>query len=91
MGIIGFIILGLIAGAIAKAIMPGDDPGGIIGTMLIGVVGAIVAGFLAAAIFGADPMDEFFDISTWITAIVGALALLFVVRQVTGRGRRATI
>ena len=91
MGIIGFIILGLIAGAIAKAIMPGDDPGGILGTMLIGVVGALLGGFLASAIFGGDPMDEFFDISTWLTAIIGALLLLFIVRQVTGRGRRATV
>ena len=72
MGIIGFIVLGLIAGAIAKAIMPGDDPGGIVVTMLIGVAGALLAGFIAAALFDADPLDEFFDISTWLTAIVGA-------------------
>jgi len=73
MGILGWILLGLIGGAIAKAIMPGDDPGGIIVTMIIGVVGAVLAGFLAAAIFDADPVDEFFDISTWLTAIVGSL------------------
>ncbi len=90
MGIIGFIILGLIAGAIAKAIMPGDDPGGILGTMVIGVVGALLGGFLASAIFGADPMDEFFDISSWLTAIVGAILLLWIYRMVTGR-RRATV
>ncbi len=85
MGIIGFIILGLIAGAIAKAIMPGDDPGGVIVTMIIGVVGALLAGFLAAALFDADPLDEFFDISTWLTAIIGALLVLFVYKQVAGR------
>ena len=55
MGIIAFIILGAIAGAIAKALLPGDDPGGFIVTTLIGIVGAIIGGFLAAALFGADP------------------------------------
>jgi len=85
MGIIGFIVLGLIAGAIAKAIMPGDDPGGVVVTMVIGVVGALLAGFLAAALFNADPLDEFFDISTWLTAIVGSLIVLFVYKQVAGR------
>jgi uncharacterized membrane protein YeaQ/YmgE (transglycosylase-associated protein family) len=89
MGIIAFLILGLLAGAIAKAVMPGDDPGGIIVTMLIGVVGALLGGFLAGALFGADPLDEFFDISTWLTAIVGAMLLLFVYRLAVG-GRRRT-
>ena len=64
MGIIAFIILGAIAGAIAKALLPGDDPGGFIITTIIGIVGAIIGGFLAAALFDADPLDEFFDIST---------------------------
>ena len=92
MGIIAFIILGLLAGAIAKAILPGDDPGGIIVTALIGIVGAIIGGFLAGALFNADPMDEFFDISTWLTAIVGSIILLVIYRMVVGRGRsRATI
>jgi uncharacterized membrane protein YeaQ/YmgE (transglycosylase-associated protein family) len=85
MGIIAFIILGLLAGVIAKAILPGDDPGGIIVTTIIGIVGAIVGGFLAGALFNADPMDEFFDISTWLTAIVGAVILLVIYRMVVGR------
>jgi uncharacterized membrane protein YeaQ/YmgE (transglycosylase-associated protein family) len=84
MGIIAFLILGLLAGMIAKAIMPGDDPGGIIVTMLIGVVGALIGGFLAAALFGAHPLDNFFDLSTWITAIVGSLLLLWIWRMVAG-------
>jgi uncharacterized membrane protein YeaQ/YmgE (transglycosylase-associated protein family) len=88
MGIIAFLILGLCAGAIAKAIMPGDDPGGIIVTMIIGVVGALAGGLLAAALFGAHPLDDFFDVSTWITAIVGSLILLAVYRMVTGNSRR---
>jgi uncharacterized membrane protein YeaQ/YmgE (transglycosylase-associated protein family) len=87
MGIIAWILLGLIAGAIAKAILPGDDPGGIIITTIIGILGAIVGGFLATAIFGAHPLDDFFDISTWLTAIVGAIVLLLIWRMVTG-GRR---
>ena len=87
MGIIAFIILGAIAGAIAKALLPGDDPGGFIVTTIIGVVGAILGGFLAAALFGADPMDEFFDISSWLTAIVGSIILLLIYRAVAGRER----
>ena len=80
MGIIAFLILGLLAGAIAKAIAPGADPGGFFVTMLIGVAGALAGGFLAAALFNAHPLDEFFDISTWLTAIVGSLVLLYAYR-----------
>ncbi len=90
MGIIAFIILGALAGIIAKAIMPGDDPGGIIITTIIGIVGALAGGFLAGVLFGADPLDEFFDISTWITAIVGSIILLWIYRLVVGRDRRVT-
>jgi uncharacterized membrane protein YeaQ/YmgE (transglycosylase-associated protein family) len=86
MGIIAFIVLGLIAGVIAKAIMPGDDPGGIIVTAIIGIVGALLGGFIAAAVFDAHPLDEFFDISTWLTAIVGAIVLLVIYRLVVDRG-----
>lgn len=85
MGIIGWIVLGVLAGAIAKAVMPGKDPGGIIVTMLIGIVGAVLGGFLASQIFGVDPNDEFFDLSTWLSAIVGSLILLFIYRMVVGR------
>jgi uncharacterized membrane protein YeaQ/YmgE (transglycosylase-associated protein family) len=91
-GIIAFIILGALAGAIAKALLPGDDPGGLIVTTLIGIVGAILGGFLAGVLFDADPMDEFFDISTWLTAIVGSIVLLLIYRAVAGRdGGRATV
>jgi uncharacterized membrane protein YeaQ/YmgE (transglycosylase-associated protein family) len=91
MGILAFIILGAIAGAIAKALLPGDDPGGFIVTTIVGVVGALLGGFLAAAIFDADPLDEFWDLSSWLTAIVGAIILLLIYRAVTGRGRGATV
>lgn len=85
MGIIAFIILGLLAGLIAKALLPGDDPGGLIVTTIIGVVGALLGGFLAGVLFDADPLDEFFDVSTWLTAIVGAIVLLAIYRVVVGR------
>jgi uncharacterized membrane protein YeaQ/YmgE (transglycosylase-associated protein family) len=88
MGIIAFLILGLLAGMIAKAIMPGDDPGGIIVTTIIGVVGALIGGFLAAALFGAHPLDNFFDLSTWVTAIVGSIILLAIYRILIGNRRR---
>ena len=84
MGIIGWIVLGLIAGAIAKAILPGDDPGGIFVTMLIGIVGAIVGGFIASAL-GIGDLDEFFDIGTWVIAIAGSLLLLLLYRMLVGR------
>jgi uncharacterized membrane protein YeaQ/YmgE (transglycosylase-associated protein family) len=85
MGIIAFVILGLLAGAIAKALLPGDDPGGLIVTTIIGIVGAILGGFLAATLFGAHPLDDFFDISTWLAAIVGSIILLLLYRLVAGR------
>jgi uncharacterized membrane protein YeaQ/YmgE (transglycosylase-associated protein family) len=85
-GIIAFIILGLLAGLIARAIMPGDEPFGLIVTTIVGVAGALLGGFLAGWLFDADPLDEFFDISTWLTAIVGAIILLAIYRMVV-RGR----
>ena len=89
MGIIAFLILGLLAGVIAKALSPGDDPGGFIITMVLGVVGALVGGFLAGVLFNADPLDEFFDISTWVTAIVGSLIVLTAYRMLTKGGGRS--
>src|SRR5829696_5837595 len=84
MGIIGWAVLGLVAGAIAKAIMPGDDPGGIFVTMLIGIVGALVGGFIASALDIGD-LDDFFDIGTWVIAILGSLLLLLAYRAIAGR------
>ena len=77
MGIIGWIVLGLLAGLIAKAIMPGEERGGFIVTMLLGIGGALLGGFLATVFGLGDPIDEFFDISTWVAAIVGSLLILF--------------
>jgi uncharacterized membrane protein YeaQ/YmgE (transglycosylase-associated protein family) len=85
MGIIGWIVLGLLAGVIAKAILPGDDPGGFIITTIIGIVGALLGGLIAGLLGFGDPIDEFFDISTWIAAIIGAIVLLLIYRFVVGR------
>ncbi|MFD3663694.1 GlsB/YeaQ/YmgE family stress response membrane protein [Streptomyces sp. NPDC058659] len=80
MGIIAWIILGLLAGIIAKMLMPGRDPGGFIITTIIGIVGAVLGGWLGKVIFGVDSVDGFFELSTWIAAIVGSLILLGLYR-----------
>ena len=84
MGIIAWIVLGLCAGTIAKAILPGDDPGGLIVTAIIGVAGALAGGFLAKLLFNARPLGDFFDLSTWVTAIIGSIVLLVIYRVATG-------
>ena len=81
------ILIGLVIGIVAKFLMPGRDPGGFIITTLLGIAGALVGGFLAAALFNAHPLDEFFDISTWLTAIAGSILLLLVYRALSGKGR----
>ena len=88
MGIIGWIILGLLAGLIAKAILPGEDPGGIIVTTLLGVAGAIIGGLITKALGFGDPIDEFFDLSTWLGAIIGSIVLLLIYRAIFGARRK---
>ncbi|MFF0430932.1 GlsB/YeaQ/YmgE family stress response membrane protein [Streptomyces sp. NPDC004327] len=83
MGILAWILLGLLAGIIAKMLMPGKDPGGIIVTTLIGIAGALLGGWLGKVIFHVDSIDGFFEISTWIAAIVGSFILLAVFRLFT--------
>ncbi|MBA2708078.1 MAG: GlsB/YeaQ/YmgE family stress response membrane protein [Gemmatimonadaceae bacterium] len=86
MNFLAWIVLGLIAGAIAKAIMPGNDPGGIIVTMIIGIVGALIGGFLGSTLMGA-PLSGF-SLQSLLLAIVGSLVLLFIYRMATkGRTR----
>ena len=89
MGIFAWIILGAIAGLIAKALLPGDDPGGIVITTLLGIAGALIGGFVVRALGFGDPIDEFFDISTWLGAIGGAALLLVLYRALFG-ARRTT-
>ncbi|MFE5520957.1 GlsB/YeaQ/YmgE family stress response membrane protein [Streptomyces virginiae] len=83
MGILAWILIGLFAGIIAKMLMPGKDPGGIIITILIGIAGGLLGGWLGKVIFGVDSIDGFFEISTWIAAIVGSLILLGVFRLIS--------
>ncbi|WP_320783783.1 GlsB/YeaQ/YmgE family stress response membrane protein [Streptomyces sp. CRN 30] len=89
MGIIAWILIGLLAGAIAKMLMPGKDPGGIIITMLIGIAGGLLGGWLGKVIFGVDSIDGFFSLSTWVAAIVGSMILLLLYRLVTGNNGRS--
>jgi uncharacterized membrane protein YeaQ/YmgE (transglycosylase-associated protein family) len=84
MGILAWIILGLIAGAIAKAIMPGRDPGGFIVTALIGIVGAVIGGFVGNMIFGIGGVSGV-DLRSILIAVVGALLLLWIYRMAVGR------
>ncbi|MGT2462168.1 GlsB/YeaQ/YmgE family stress response membrane protein [Sinomonas atrocyanea] len=84
MGIIAFLILGLIAGAIAKAILPGRQGGGILITMLLGVVGALLGGWIGSAIFGVG-LANFWSLQTWIVAIVGSLIVLGIYGAVVRR------
>ena len=83
MGIIAWIILGALAGIIAERLV-GARIGLVLATV-VGIVGALLGGFLAKAVFGVDSLDNFFDISTWLTAIIGAAILLIVAKAVTDR------
>ena len=87
MGFFAFLILGLIAGAIAKAILPGRQGGGLIITLILGVVGALLGGFIGSALFGVG-LEKFFDISTWLLAIGGAVIVLLVYGMITKRSAR---
>ncbi len=84
MGIFGWLILGLIAGAIAKLIIPGKQPVFWINTLILGVVGALLGGFIGRAIFDAD-VDQFFSLSTWLLAIGGSLIVLLIYGAIVGR------
>ncbi|MFD4759594.1 GlsB/YeaQ/YmgE family stress response membrane protein [Streptomyces sp. NPDC058439] len=85
MGIIAWAVIGLLAGAIAKALMPGKDPGGCLITMLIGIAGGLLGGWLGKVIFGVHSINGFFHLSTWIAAVVGSVIVLAVYRLVTRR------
>ncbi|HEY4557237.1 MAG TPA: GlsB/YeaQ/YmgE family stress response membrane protein [Enteractinococcus sp.] len=82
MGFLGWIVLGLIAGAIAKAIMPGEQGGGWLATLLLGVVGAVLGGWIGSLVFGVG-VEEFWSLATWLLAIGGALIVLVIWGAIT--------
>jgi len=80
MNIIGWLLFGLVVGAIAKFLMPGRDPGGWIVTILLGIAGSFVGGFLASTLMGRNEQT-----AGWIGSIIGAIVLLFIYRLIVGR------
>ena len=89
MSFLGFLLLGLIAGAIAKLILPGKQGGGWLITLLLGVVGALLGGWLGSVLFGTG-LENFFDLSTWLLAIGGAIVVLLIYGLIVNRrGTRA--
>jgi uncharacterized membrane protein YeaQ/YmgE (transglycosylase-associated protein family) len=83
-GVIGWIIFGLIVGALAKLVMPGRDPGGIIVTMLLGIAGALLGGWVGRAAGWYGPNDS----AGFLMSFLGAIILLFIYRMVVGRRTR---
>ena len=86
---IGAIILGLVAGFVAKALMPGDDPGGFFVTILLGLAGALVGFFIFTELLGIGD-NQAFDLGGLVGAIIGTMILLFIYRQIAGRGDRGS-
>ena len=84
MGILGYLLVGLIAGAIAKAILPGRQGGGWIATLVLGVIGAILGGVIGNALFNVG-INGFFHLSTWLLAIGGSLLVLIIWGAISGR------
>ncbi|HWM15034.1 MAG TPA: GlsB/YeaQ/YmgE family stress response membrane protein [Microbacterium sp.] len=87
MGFLGFLLLGLIAGAIAKLILPGKQGGGWIITLLLGVVGALLGGWLGSVLFNA-PLEDFFSIQTWLLAIGGSIVVLLIYGLIVNRKKK---
>lgn len=87
MSFLGFLLLGLIAGAIAKLILPGKQGGGWIVTLLLGVVGAFLGGWLGSVLFNVG-LEEFWSLQTWLLAIGGAIIVLLIYGLIVGRGSK---
>lgn len=82
MGVLSWIVFGLIAGIIAKVLMPGRDPGGCLVTMLLGVAGAFVGGFLYRLVTGTEVLYFGFDFTSFVIAVLGAVVVLAVYRLI---------
>ncbi|WP_327682638.1 GlsB/YeaQ/YmgE family stress response membrane protein [Kitasatospora sp. NBC_00458] len=87
MSFVAWIVLGLVAGALAKLLLPGRDPGGLVVTTLIGVAGSFVGGWISARFLHRPVTAQFFDLTTWASAIGGALVLLVLYRIFFGHSR----
>jgi uncharacterized membrane protein YeaQ/YmgE (transglycosylase-associated protein family) len=87
MSIIAWIVLGAIAGYLAGFLVKGDEGLGVIGHILLGIVGALVGGFLAGVLFNKSPIDGPLDVSSIVVATIGAILTVVVVNMVTGRSR----
>ncbi len=85
--IIVLLIVGFIAGALARLLVPGPDPMGLVGTWLLGVVGSLVGGFLGYLLFGADVEDGAVQASGFIGSVLGAIIVLFAYRALSGKKR----
>jgi uncharacterized membrane protein YeaQ/YmgE (transglycosylase-associated protein family) len=83
--IIAWIVLGLVAGLLANLLIPGRRSQGLILTCVIGIVGALLGGWLATKLFHVHTLHGFFNLSTWLTAIIGAAILLLIYHLVTSR------
>ncbi|HEX8287633.1 MAG TPA: GlsB/YeaQ/YmgE family stress response membrane protein [Pyrinomonadaceae bacterium] len=89
MSLIVWLVVGFIAGYLAKLIMPGPDGGGVIATILLGIVGAIVGGWIGRAVFDNAGANDGFSIMGLVFAVIGALVVLAIYRLATGRSLRA--
>jgi uncharacterized membrane protein YeaQ/YmgE (transglycosylase-associated protein family) len=87
MTVIGWIVLGAIGGWIGGLLVKGDEGLGVIGHIVLGIVGAALAGWVVTLLTKEDPMDGVFDVSSLLTAIVGAVVLVVVVNAIQGRSR----
>jgi uncharacterized membrane protein YeaQ/YmgE (transglycosylase-associated protein family) len=85
--ILAWIVLGAIAGYLAGFLVKGDEGLGIIGHIVLGIVGALVGGFLAGALFNSDPINGALDFSSIVVATIGAVITVVVVNAITGRSR----
>jgi uncharacterized membrane protein YeaQ/YmgE (transglycosylase-associated protein family) len=84
---ITWLVVGAIAGWLAGLLVKGDEGLGVIGHIVLGLIGALVGGYVVSLITGNDPMDGVFDVSTIVTAVVGAVVLVLLANMVMGRRR----
>ena len=84
---LAWIVVGAIAGWLAGLIVKGDEGLGVIGHVLLGLAGALIGGYVVGLVTGNDPMDGVFDISTIVTAVVGAVVLVLLGSALMGRRR----